>query len=151
MSDESKRERIMQHLKQRFEGIQAGVGGYSTTWNTVSRKPVSTVEAQMGNMLGLFDVNESKTPDMQFMRCSLTVVIEFYFRTQMGDEPGTELNRMLLDVQRAMRSDIYCSGLTLNVVEMKSELDIDGPSDSLVAGVVEFLVQYRHAVTNPAL
>lgn len=147
----SKRERIMEHLKERFESMQDGVDDYTTTWNVVTRNPVSTSEVEFGKTLGLFDVSESKTPDMQFMRCDLVVVVEFYHRSEMGDEPATELNRMLLDVQRAMRSDIYCSGLTLNVVEMKSELDIDGPADSLVAGVVEFQVQYRHYVDNPAL
>jgi hypothetical protein len=147
----SKREQIMEHLKARFEEMEDGVDDYTTTWNVVTRNPISTTEAQLGNVVGIFDVDEVKYPDMQFMRCNLAVVVEFYHKVQMGDKQGTELNRMLLDVQRAMRSDIYCSGLTLNVVEMKSELDIDGPADSLVAGVVEFQVQYRHYIDNPAL
>ena len=150
MSLTSKREKIMEHLVARFEGMCAGVDDYSTTWNGIGRKPISTTEVQMGNALGIFDVDEQKTPDMQFIRSNLAVIIEFYHRMELGDDPATELNRMLLDVQRAMRSDIYCGGLTLNVVELKSELDIDGPGDSLVAGVVEFQVQYRHDINNPA-
>jgi hypothetical protein len=87
---------------------------------------------------------------MQHMRCDLTVVIEFYCSLMIGDEPATELNKMLLDVQRTIRQDIYCSGLSLNIVESKNELDIDGPTDNLVAGVVEFSVLYRHLVDDPA-
>jgi len=147
----SKREQIMQHLKTRFEALVKDVDDYNTTWNTVTRRPLSTTEVGFGNVLGLFDPDESKTPDMLFMRSNLQVVVEFYHRVELGDEPSTILNGMLLDVQRAMASDIYCSGLTLNVVEVKSELDIDGPADSIIAGVVEFQVLYRHLVDNPAL
>ena len=146
----SKREQIMQHLVDRFEAMQDGTDGYTTTWNTVTRKPVSITAVKMGNALGLFDTREDKVPDMQFMRATLSVVCEFYHSMKIGDEPGTQLNRMLLDVQRAMRSDIYCGGLTLNVVEVRSELDIDGPEDNLIAGVVEFQVLYRHYVDDPS-
>lgn len=150
MSDVSKRERIMEHLKARFEARQKDVDGALYTWNMVTRRPISRLEVGMGDAIGLFDVRESKTPDMQFMRCDLTVVVEFYCALMLGDDPGTELNKMLLDVQRTIRADIYCSGLTLNVVESKNQLDIDGPTDNLVAGVVEFTVLYRHTVDDPA-
>jgi hypothetical protein len=146
----SKRERIMTHLKERFEAIQSGIDGFSTTWNQVTRQPLSKSAVAMGDCLGLFDIREEKTPHMQFMLCTLTVVVEFYSRMQLGDDPATELNRMLLDVQRTFRSDIQCGGLALNIVETKNELDIDGPGDSLVAGVVEVQVQYRHYVDDPS-
>lgn len=152
MADElvSKREQIMDHLVERFENMTAGTDGYTTTWNVVTRKPLGMTEVKIGSALGLFDTREDKTPDMQFMRCTLSVVCEFYHSMKIGDAPGTQLNRMLLDVQRAMRSDIYCGGLALNVVEVRSELDIDGPEDNLVAGIVEFQVLYRHYVDDPS-
>jgi hypothetical protein len=150
MADISKRERIMEHLKARFEARQAGVDGALYTWNTVTRRPISRVEVGMGETIGLFDVREVKNQEMLHMRCDLTVVIEFYCSLMIGDEPATELNKMLLDVQRTIRADIYCSGLTLNLVESRNELDIDGPTDNLVAGVVEFTVTYRHLVDDPS-
>jgi hypothetical protein len=146
-----KRERIMQHLLARFAENQAGEDDYTVTWNLITRKPVGRTEVGMGDAIGIFDTRESKVPDMLFMRCHLTVVFEFYCSLQMGDDPATELNRMLLDVQRTLRRDIYCSGLTLNIVETKNELDIDGPGDSLVAGVVEVQVLYRHFVDDPSV
>ena len=150
MPDISKRERIMEHLKERFEARQEGVGGAMYTWNMVTRRPISRVEVAQGNTIGLFDVQEEKHQEMMHMRCHLAVVVEFYCSLMIGDEPSTELNKMLLDVQRTIRQDIYCSGLTLNVVENKNQLDIDGPTDNMVAGVVEFMVQYRHLVDDPA-
>jgi hypothetical protein len=150
MADTSKRERIMQHLTERFQARQAGVDGALITWNMVTRKPISRTEVGMGDTLGIFDVRETKDPVMQHMVCELTVIFEFYCALMLGDEPSTELNRMLLDVQRTIRTDIYCSGLSLNIVESKNELDIDGPTDSLVAGVIEVTVLYRHLVDDPS-
>jgi hypothetical protein len=150
MVDVSKRERIMQHLADRFTARQAGVDDALYTWNTVTRRPISRVEVGMGETIGIFDVREVKEQQMMHMLCELTVVIEFYCSLMIGDEPATELNKMLLDVQRTIRKDIYCSGLSLNLVESKNELDIDGPTDNLVAGVVEVTVLYRHLVDDPA-
>jgi hypothetical protein len=41
----------------------------------------------MGETIGLFDVRESKTPEMQHMRCDLSVVVEFYCTLMIGDDP----------------------------------------------------------------
>lgn len=150
MGSISKRERIMVHLAERFAARQAGVDDALYTWNLVTRRPVSRVEVDMGDTVGIFDIREEKQQQMQHMLCNLTVVVEFYCASMIGDEPSTELNKMLLDVQRTIRADIYCSGLSLNIVESRNELDIDGPTDKLIAGVVEFTVLYRHLVDDPA-
>jgi hypothetical protein len=145
----SVREMIMRHFETRFKSVRKGRNGYTTTWNTVTRKPVSKTEISMGDVVGLYDVGEVKTPDMQFTRSSLRVTVEFFCVMKIGDDPSTELNRQLLDVQRLMLSDIYCGGLTLNIVENRNELDIDGPADRVVAGVADFQVLYRHNVHDP--
>lgn len=145
----SKREKIMQHLKERFEGLREDVNGYTTTWNTVCRRPMTKTEIFMGDALGIYDISEEKEAVINFYNCTLTVALEFFYLLQQGDEPSTELNRMLVDIQRAMRSDISCGGLSFNCVENESELDIDGPADRLVAGTVEFRIQYRHFLDDP--
>jgi hypothetical protein len=150
METVSKRERIMEHLRERFLAVRMNDGeGYTTQWNIVTRTPLGKSEISMGDAVGLFDPNETKTQEMMFMRCSLTVQVEFYYSMQLGDNAATELNRLLLDVQRTMRQDIQCGGLCLNIVESRSELDIDGPGDSLVVGLAEFQVLYRHSVNDP--
>jgi hypothetical protein len=145
----SYRERIMEHLVDRFGDIREGENGYTVTWNVVARRPMTKAELNLGNALGLFDVEEEKTARIGYYDCQLKVVCEFFHVLQIGDEPSTELNRMLCDIQRAMRSDIGCGGLSLNIVENNSELDIDGPADRLVAGVVEFQIAYRCALDDP--
>lgn len=145
----SKRELIMQHLAERFAALREGVDGYTTTWNAVTRRPMGDQEVSMGNALGLFDVEEEKNPAINWYHCNLRVVAEFYYVLQLGDEPSTELNRMLVDIQRAIRVDVTCGGLAFNIVELRNELDVDGPADRLVAGVVEFQVQYRHLLDDP--
>lgn len=151
MSHQSKRERIMQHLQDRFTAMQVGVNGYSTTWNAVVRRPLTKQETAIGDAVALFDVDEEKTPEIGFYRCSLRIQVEFFCTMLTGDDPSTELNRMLLDVQRCMRTDVTCGGLGFNILELRNELDVDGPADRLVAGVVEFQVQYRHMLDDPRL
>lgn len=146
----SKREQIMQNLANRFTAIQGGVNGYTTTWNLVTRKPVPRSSVAMGDTIGIFDVKETKTQMMQHMLCHLFVTFEFYGVLQIGDEPSTLLNNMLLDVQRTIRQDIYCSGLSLNIVENRNELDIAGPTDQIVAGTVGVTIHYRHLVDDPS-
>jgi hypothetical protein len=149
MADISKRERIMAHLQGAVRPAARcrRRALHVEHWLPAAHQPI---EVGMGDTIGLFDVSRVKNQEMQHMRCDLTVVVEFYCALMIGDDPATELNKMLLDVQRTIRADIYCSGLTLNIVESKNELDIDGPTDNLVAGVVEFSVLYRHLVDDPA-
>lgn len=145
----SKRERIMRHLVERFEGLVEGEDEYTATWNTVTRAPVARSQMAQGNALGLYGVSEHKDPDVGFMRCTLNVSIEFYLVLGLGDDPSTELNRALADLQRAMRSDPQMGGLAFNALETRNEFDVDGPDDSIVAGFVEFAVTYRHKVDDP--
>jgi hypothetical protein len=155
MSD-SIRERIMQSLVKRFEDMVAGINDYSTTWTMVSRVPLNSSQIKEGNILCVMDTEESKVAEINFMRCSLVVITEFWYRIRTGDNAATEANRMMTDIQRAMRSDIYTtdiesSGLTLNIVESRNQLDIDSVSDRLINGLVYWQVQYRHSKDNPTL
>lgn len=147
----SKREQIMQHLQQRFSALRAGEDGYTTTWNVVTRRPLTKQEVAMGDAIAIFDTGEEKTAEIGFYRCMLYVSAEFFYALKTGDDPSTELNRLLVDIQRAIRVDVTCGGVAFNMVELRNELDIDGPADRLVAGVVEFQVQYRHLIDDPRL
>lgn len=146
----SRREQIMLHLVDRFKGLRRNVDNYTTTWNVVVRRPMTNTETQLGDAMGIFDVSERKEFRIGHVDAFLTVNLEFFHKVRDGDEPSTELNRMLLDVQRACRSDINCGGLTINILEMTNELDIEGPTDRLVAGVVEIEIHYRHALNDPS-
>ena len=152
------RERLMQHLKLRFEDAQAGnivrlqdgsTTTLSTTWNTVSRKPLTKEQLRFGDVLALFDSTESKTSDIGTVRSSLLVVIEFFTQAKMGDEPSSVLNQMLLDVQHLMNVDRTCGGLCLDIRETSNELSVDGPGDNILGGMARFEILYRHRAASP--
>jgi hypothetical protein len=147
--DISRREQIMRYLVALFADMRASIDGYTTTWETVVRRPLSDTEAKLGNGLGVYDVSEEKVPEIGRYRSHLTVRIEFFYLIRHGDEPSTELNRMLVDIQRAMRADHTCGGLAYNVLETENELDINGPADRLVAGIIEYRVEYKHLLDDP--
>lgn len=146
----SRRELIMSYLETAFKRMRSGVDGYTTTWNIVERRPLTKEEvASVGNALAIFDTAEVKVQEIGFDRCSLTVELEFFYCLKMGDKPSKELNRMLLDIQRKMREDVTSGGLSINVSEERNELDLLGPADRVVAGVVEFTILYRHVINDP--
>ena len=143
------REKIMAHLEDRFRDVREGEDGYATTWNVVVRRPMTKTEVGLGKAIGLYDTEEQKTPQIGYMICTLTVICEFFYAMKIGDDAATELGVMLTDIQRTRRSDVTCGGISINIVEVRNELDIDGPADRLVAGACEFQVQYRHSLDDP--
>lgn len=156
----SLRERIMQHLKARFEGIVAGAtvtltdgrtAQIATAWNVVARKPLSKEQLRFGPALAMFDVSERKEPETMFNRVHLGVIIEFFDAMKLGEEPSTALNRMLMDVQHTLMMDIRCGGLSLDIRETGNELSVDGPGDNLLGGMARIEVIYRHRAASPRL
>lgn len=148
------RDRILEHLKGRFEDVVAGVDDHVVTWNTVERRTLTDVEQQLGHALALLDVDEQKQEEIGFMRADLRVITEFWIRLQLGDQPSKQLNLAMADVQRTMRSDIHSTvspgcQLTINITEVRNELDIEGPGDDLVGGIIVWSVLYRHNQDDP--
>lgn len=149
-SAQSLRLRIMQNLATRFTSIRKGVDGYTVEWNTVRLRPLTQDEMRFG-ALAIFAPKEKKERQTGFDNCFITLQIEFFLPLAMGDEPSDIINMGLLDVQRAIASDLTCGGLALNIVETGNEVDVDGPFPSIVAGVVQHELMYRHRAGNPTL
>ncbi|AHC30444.1 hypothetical protein CC53_gp027 [Rhizobium phage vB_RleS_L338C] len=81
------RERIMQHLKARYEAQRKGVNGFNITWDYVLRRQPTKSEGREGNVLELIDVGEKKRPGIGYDMCSLRIVAEFHIKMMEGDEP----------------------------------------------------------------
>lgn len=146
----SYRDNIMEYFLDKFRDMRRGTNEYSTTWNDVSRKPLAaSVAAVPDTAIAIMDHRERKNPLIGMYDCFLTVHTEFAIRLKLGDDPSTELNRLMVDVQRAMRSDNTAGGLCINIVETGSELDIEGPGDRLVGGIISWEVLYRHSLDDP--
>lgn len=156
MAELTVRNRIMEHLKERFEGIEAGIDDYTVTWNTIARRPLSDIEMQTGDALALIDRGEAKSEEIGYMRSVMEVLTEFWIRVDFEEDPSVRLNEVLGEVQRTMRSDINSTvttvplcQLTINITEVRNELDVEGPGDNLVGGVVAWEVVYRHQSNDP--
>ena len=149
----------MEALKTRFLAVQSNVGGHVLTWNTVERRSLTDVEMQAGDAISLIDASENKSEEVGYMRSDMTVFTEFWIRTQVGDDPSQHVNNVLADVQLTMRADINTAEvpgdpttcLTINITEVRNETDIEGASDSLVGGVAQWSVLYRHNKQDPRL
>lgn len=147
------RNRILAVLKQRFLDVADGVGGHIITWNVVERKPLEDQQMEMGNAIALLEGPETKRDEVQRVRASLTLLTEFWVRLELGDEPSDRLNRVMGDIYLTMRGTngqgIYVlepddTQLALDIQERRNELDVGGPGDTLVGGVVEWEILYRH-------
>lgn len=145
------RERIMQHLVERYKSIRKGVDGFNVTWDYVVRRQPTKAEARDGNILELIDVGEKKNPGVGYDMVKLRIVAEFHIQMMEGDEPSSILNEALGDVVRAAGLDIQCGKLALNLEDEGNELDIDGAVDNVVSGVVVFIVTYRCKSNDPTV
>lgn len=146
----SRRERIMVAIKVLFVDMMEGVDDYTVTWDRVKRSPIDAFEATMRTSLAILDTRELKNTDVHDLtRATLRVIFEAKYRLRTGDEPSTELNRLILDIQRKIREDINLGGLTLNITEAGNELDIEGHQDNIVTAVVFVDILYRHVISDP--
>ena len=145
------RDQIIEHLVERFRQCQAGQDGRYITWNTVSDCPLTSTETLLGTAVGIYEGRERKRAEVGHSRNTLELSTEFKIKLAMGDKPAQVARRVLGEVQAIVQSDIYCGGLSLHIVEVGNELDVDGPSDQSVAGIVFWEVMYRHKAGDPRL
>lgn len=146
------RDRILEHLKGRFEAIQQGVDEHVLTWNTVERRVLTATEQQVGNALAILSPAETKEEEVGYMRATLTVVTEFWVRSFLGEGLDAQATIILSEVYRTMREDIYCTvvpgdpntQLTLNITEVRNEIDVEGVADGTIGGIIEWSILYRH-------
>lgn len=149
----SVREDIMEYLVAVFQGVAPGVvvgeQTYSTAFDAVSRFPFRGQDQLMNCEISIIDLKEKKKQVMLYQDCFLMVTTEFRYRLQLGDDPLTEANRVLSDIQLAMRSDITCDAKSLNVTELSNELDPEHGGIHIVGGIAFWEIRYRHRWDDP--
>jgi hypothetical protein len=122
---------------------------YAVTWGLVTRGRLGENADKKRYACGVYDTTESKTQAMGKTTCVLRVVIEFRVWVDTGQDPGTETNMVLGELQRRIREDITCGDNALNLVETGNEIDIDGPTDHQTQGAIFLNLQYRHHESDP--
>ncbi len=148
------REQIMQALVARFEGIRAGVptdDPYAFTWDVVVRHPLGDKEKKTRYALALLEGDETKNPQADATNAFLSVEVGFHVRAEARDEPSTQLNAVLLNIQRAVRQDPMLGGLAIDVREDSNTHQVDGFEDRQIEGSVFYTVRYKHAENDPRL
>lgn len=145
------RANIVEHLKDRFANIQAGVDGYSTTWDIVSSLDLSENERRAGDALGIYDLEEVTRPEIGSVSCELLLVIEFYHLCHGYEEADQALRRILGDIKRIMLSDIQCGKQALRMDPRKHDLQIpkSGRDPAIASGYSEWIIKYRHSPSDP--
>lgn len=140
----------MAAIKTLFDDMCEGVDDYTVTWDRIRRSPIDSFDTTMRTSLAILDTREIKSTDVHDLtRSTMRVIFEAKYRPQMGDEPSTELNRLILDIQRKIKEDINLGGLTLNITEAGNDIDIEGHADNIVTATVFVDVLYRHVISDP--
>ena len=144
------RDRIAEHFATGFKNVAAGIGGYTTTWDIVSREPINPRELNQAEaVLGVYDLKERKVQQVGYTLCDLSFTIEFFWKKMMGDQTPSVGNTLMGEIQKLVLADPQQGGLALNTVGTGTELDLESFAGSVGAGIVTFLVTYRHKLNDP--
>lgn len=146
------RERAVRRLVQIFEDVKEGlpVGDpYTVQWSLVLRQRAGARADKKRYVLQVFDTTESKVAQVGWMDCTLRVILEFVALVDSKADPSRVGNRVLGEIQRRVREDIYLNDTVLNVVEVGNELDVDGTTDRQITGAVFVNVRYKHDQNDP--
>ncbi len=149
---DSVRERALKELVTLFEAQQEGLpenDPYSHGWDVVQRQPLGDREKRKQYALAILDGQESKDPQIQTAHATLQVLLEFHHVAGVDCDPSEEANRILTDVQRRLRIDIYLNNTVLRVWETGNELDVDGYTDRQINGLVFVSILYKHSIHDP--
>lgn len=150
------RERAIRALVDTFKRQGRGVAGpnspgkpYDFGWDDIVRFPITDREKRKNNVLAILEGPERKERETSCMRATLELNLEFHVKASGKEELATQLNRVLLNIQRRLREDLHLGGLTYNVVETGNTIDVDAFSDNVLEGVVFVLMEYKHFERDP--
>lgn len=149
----SLREQIMQALRQVFLDVREGVGSdpFAFRWDTVVRHPLGDMERKSRYAVALVEGDENKRPLADSTNAFLSVEVNFFARAEPREEPATQLNTILLNIQRAVRQDPMLGGLAIDVREDSNTHTVDSFEDRQLEGSVFYTVIYKHAENDPRL
>ncbi len=135
------RERILQKIEANLTAMQEGEDEHVITWNTITRNPWEDIEQQMGDTIGIFDLSETSSDEIGFVRKTMEVATEFWIRPKLGDNDASEINIVMADVNRVMRAD---TTFIVDPGPPVCQLAVD-----LVGGVIIWNILYRHDQDDP--
>ena len=148
----SVRDNLVNSMVARVQSIEVGVD-YDQAFRIVTRDPIANehlANLKPGEAVaGVYEVGEEKTRLFNQTECNLHIVLEFYYKTKMGENKASALNRCMAVLEKLVLSDISQGGYAINTQEVSNEIDIDGIYDKIVNGSIRLTVTYRHGFYDP--
>lgn len=148
----SVRENLVNSMITRVQSISIGTD-YDQDFRRVTRDPIANEhlsDLKAGEAVaGIYEIGEDKTRLFNQTECNLHIVVEFYYKSKMGEVKATALNRCMSNLQKLFLSDLSQGGYAINTQEVSNEIDIDGIYDKIVNGSIRLTVTYRHGFYDP--
>lgn len=155
----SVRQRVLKAIQrayvERGAQLQAELGW---TWRGVELGGLGNFDFAKRAMIGIVAGREEKDPQYPLYNVRLPFAVEFHFTRNKGeDKPGEIAEGVLTIVQNVLHANKRLvfppdGPIVIDINETGNEVDIDTYGDKSVAGVVEWVVIYRHSehdVTDP--
>lgn len=149
MSPQPVSERILQHLKARFEAVTDLGGEPGLTWETIIRAPIKDENRKLKSVLSIMQGHERTGAMSMTEEKFLDVSFEFEVKAYAGEDAGTFVNQLIAEIQKTLAVDRQCGGLCLHVRVTGSDCDIESEGDRRVGGIVFATIHYRHRDGDP--
>jgi hypothetical protein len=153
----SVREQLLEAVVASFANMEFGgfapglLEAFTCTFApNISRAPLNDLSWKSQYSLGIQDMEERKERKAMFYYCSLPVIIEFRYLRQADEDPSTELNRILYDIQRWLAIDYTWGGLAINTQETSNSFYIDDENEKKLHGAVMVTFTYRYFWNDPS-
>jgi hypothetical protein len=147
------RETILKALETLMASMQADFpvdDPYTVTWSIISREDIGQLPKTKRYALAIYDTEEEKNPrTYPVTDCRLRVLLEFHVYLQKGEKASTELNRVLGEIERKVRSDRTLGDTCIETEFRGNEFSVDGPYEQQVSGVSYLSILYRHHTDDP--
>lgn len=148
MAQDTIRECILQKLVEIFK--RPPLEPWDVEFGGVSRDPLTNDIVQTYDFtISITDPSERVREAVAVEYREINMVFEFTGKVREGDTASVIGNRVLGAIQKRIGCDISLEDLALNSVLRGSEIDIEGPFDKVVSGVIVYDVTYRCRANDP--
>ena len=153
---DSIRERILVELVRLFD-TQEVSGGYTFTWDSVSRAPLLERQRRHDYELAIIDREEFKDIQMQWQHATVAIDFEWSSLLSRDDVPSIRANQILLAMERRLNENIYLyeggentgQQLALRAWTIGNEYMVQNETDKRIEGAMFVRVLYKHVTADP--
>lgn len=136
------REQIVEAIKATLVAMDTPT--FEFKFDIVQRQSFTSIARGKKYVAAIFDDSDTRSPDTDpVVRINLQVAIEFVVYIEKGQDPTTELNLVLSEVERALMVDRSFGKLAIDTTVDRTEHDIDGRFDKHAESTMFITVRFR--------